>query len=117
MLPADEVWPFYRRAHLLVLPSRHEAAGVAVLEAASCGVPTVGIQRGLRGRMGAPGAARAVPAGDPPALARAITALIADGEGRRRMGEAARALALARDAAWTASRFEAIYRSLTRPAI
>src|SRR6185436_9366525 len=26
---ADEIWPFYRRAHLLLLPSRHEAAGVA----------------------------------------------------------------------------------------
>jgi glycosyltransferase involved in cell wall biosynthesis len=110
MLPVDEVAPFYRRSHLLVLPSRHEAAGVAVLEAALHGVPTVGTDVGHVADWAPQGAARAVPVGDAVALAGAILELLANEQARRRTGEAARALALARDADWTANRFEEIYR-------
>jgi glycosyltransferase involved in cell wall biosynthesis len=113
--PVDEVWPFYRRAHLLVLPSRHDAAAVAVLEAAVCGVPTVGTDVGYMSDWAPQGAARTVAVGDAPALARAIRGLLADDEARARMGEAARALARARDADWTARRFEEIYAEVARP--
>jgi glycosyltransferase involved in cell wall biosynthesis len=110
--PADEVWPYYPRAHLHLLPSRHDAAGVAVLEAAACGVPTVGSNVGYMAEWAEAGAARAVPVGDADALARAIIELLADGVSRRRMGAAAAALVRARDADWTAARFEALYREV-----
>jgi glycosyltransferase involved in cell wall biosynthesis len=113
VLAADEVWPFFARAHLMVLPSRHEAAGVAVLEAAACGVPTVGTDVGYVSEWSARGAARAVPVGNPPALAAAILELLHDSGARQRMGQAARALAHARDADWTAARFEEVYRMVT----
>ena len=112
-LPADELWPFYRRAHLCLLPSRHEAAGVAVLEAGLCGVPTVGTAVGYVAEWAEQGAAHAVPVGDAPALARAILELFADEGLRRRLGDAAHRLALAHDADRTAAAFEGIYGEVT----
>jgi glycosyltransferase involved in cell wall biosynthesis len=112
-LPADEVWPFYRRAHLLLLPSRHEAAGVAVLEAGLCQVPTVGTEVGYVAEWAEQDAARAVPVGDDAALARAIVELLGDAPARLRLGEAAHRLALAHDADRTAAQFEAIYAEVT----
>ena len=41
-VPSDRLPQFYACAHLYVQSSRHEAAGVAVLEAAASGVPVVG---------------------------------------------------------------------------
>jgi glycosyltransferase involved in cell wall biosynthesis len=105
---ADGVWPFYRRAHLHVLPSRHEAAGVAVLEAALCGVPTVGTTTGYVAEW-SPTAARAVPPADPAALAAAITTLLAAPDALRATGEAARTRAQAMTAASSAAAFEALY--------
>jgi glycosyltransferase involved in cell wall biosynthesis len=110
--PADEVWPFYVGAHLHVLPSRHDAAGVAILEAAICGVPTVGSSVGYVAEWADVGAARAVPPADAPALATAILELLRDSATRRQMGAAAFALARARDADWTAARFEELYREV-----
>jgi glycosyltransferase involved in cell wall biosynthesis len=112
--PADEVWPFYPGAHLNLLPSRHDAAGVAVLEAAVCHVPTVGTDVGYMAEWADQGAARAVPVGDAPALAAAIVDLLRQPATRRQMAEAAYALARARDADWTANRFESLYREVTR---
>jgi glycosyltransferase involved in cell wall biosynthesis len=114
-LPADEVWAHYARSHLLVLPSRHEAAGVAVLEAAACGLPTAGTDVGYVSEWALRGAARAVRVGDAAALARAILDLLRDRDARRRMGEEARALACAHNAEWTATRFEELYQRLRDP--
>jgi glycosyltransferase involved in cell wall biosynthesis len=114
-LPADEVWPFYRRSHLHVLSSRHEAAGVAILEAAACGVPTVGTDVGYVAEWAPRRAARATPVGDAPALASAILGLLSDPATRRELGESARALARERDADWTARRFEQLYRDVKGP--
>src|SRR5581483_9970200 len=61
--PTDRLPPFYRRAHLLVMPSRHEAAGVVVLEAAVSGLTTIGTAAGYIDDW-SPQAACAVPAGD-----------------------------------------------------
>src|SRR5262249_30175513 len=69
LVPADAVWSFYGNAHLLLLPSQHEAAGVAVLEAAACGLPTVGTAVGYVADWAPDGAARALPIGDASALA------------------------------------------------
>ena len=107
-LPGDALSPFYRRADLLVHSSRHEAGPLVVLEAAACGVPTVGTAVGHIREL-APVAALAVPVGDDAALAAGILALLADEPRRRAMGEAARSWARANDADATAAAFERIY--------
>jgi len=108
-LASRELVPLFRRAALLVQTSLHEAQGVAVLEAALCGLPTAGTAVGLVADL-APGAALAVSPGDDAALAAGILSLLRDGERIRRLGEAARAFALAHDAGFTADAFERIYR-------
>src|SRR6185436_18738171 len=45
--PTDALAPFYARAHLHLVSSRHEAAGIVVLEAAAAGVPTIGTRVGF----------------------------------------------------------------------
>ena len=114
-LPADALLPFYRRADLLVHSSRHEAGPLVTLEAAACGVPTVGTAVGHIRDFGepAPERALAVPAGDDGALAAGILALLADGPRRQAMGEAARKWTRAHDADATAAAFERIYSEAT----
>ncbi len=108
-LPTDGLRPLLARADLLVVSSRHEAGPVALVEAAACGVPTVGTAVG-HVKEGDPERSIAVPVGDAVALAGAIVALARDPGRRLRMGEAARAWARANDADATAGRFEEIYR-------
>jgi glycosyltransferase involved in cell wall biosynthesis len=110
----DAVAAFCRRAHLHVMSSRHEAAGVAVLEAAACGVPTAGTTVGYVSDW-APDRAVAVPVGDAPALADAIVAMLLDPERRRRIGHAAQQWVLAHDADWTAAQFDHLYETLAAP--
>ena len=100
---------------LLVQGSFHESQGVAVVEAAMRGVPTVGTAVGLLAELAAlePRAAVAVPVGDPAALAAAITALAHDPARRAELGAAARAWAVAHDADWTAAAFEALYAEVS----
>ena len=102
-------------ADLLVQGSHHEGQGVAVLEAAMGGLPTVGTAVGLVVELAAadPPAAIAVPAGDASALADAIVELTADPPRRAALGAAARAWAAMHDADWTAAAFEAIYAEVT----
>ena len=101
----------YRRAHLLVIPSRHEAGPVVALEAAVLGVPIIGSAVGHVADW-APEAATAVQPGDPAVLADAIARLLADPARRAETAAAARRLALDHDAEWTAEAFEAVYRRL-----
>jgi glycosyltransferase involved in cell wall biosynthesis len=108
-LPSAALLPFYRRADLLVHASLHEAGPLVVLEAAACGVPTVGTAVGHVAEL-APAAAWAVPLGDDAALAKGIRELLRDGDRRRAMGDAARAWSQARDADATAAAFERLYR-------
>jgi glycosyltransferase involved in cell wall biosynthesis len=111
-LPTDGVRPLFARADLLVVSSRHEAGPVVLVEAAACGVPTVGTAVGHVAE-GDGVRSRAVPVGDARALAGAIVALAADEPLRRRMGEAALAWARENDAVRTAARFEAVYRRVS----
>ncbi|MFL5307758.1 MAG: glycosyltransferase family 4 protein [Polyangia bacterium] len=108
-VPQDQLAAFYRRAHLHVLSSRHESQAVVVLEAAAAGLPTVGTRVGLVDTL-APHAAAAVGIRDAAALGDAIIALLRDQPAREAMGAAAQAFARAHDLAWTARRFEEIYR-------
>jgi glycosyltransferase involved in cell wall biosynthesis len=76
---------------VFVLPSSWEAFPISILEAMACGVPQVATDVGgtaealVDGQTG-----RLVPPHDPPALADAVASLLADDDGRRRMGEQAR---------------------------
>jgi glycosyltransferase involved in cell wall biosynthesis len=107
-LPTDALAAFYARAHLHLVSSRHEAAGVVVLEAAAAGVPTVGTQVGYIADW-SPERAIAVPVGHATALADAAIALLQDAAEREKIAAAARAWTLAHDADWTADQFERIY--------
>jgi glycosyltransferase involved in cell wall biosynthesis/ubiquinone/menaquinone biosynthesis C-methylase UbiE len=108
-LSEDRLAPFYRGAHLLVLSSRYESQGVVILEAAATGLPTVGTAVGLLPAL-APAGARCVDPGDAAALADIVAQLLGDEGSRLAMGSAAQRFARAHDAAWTAQRFEEIYR-------
>ncbi len=112
--PTDALAPLYARAHVHVVSSRHEAANVATLEAASAGVPTVGTAVGYVADWAGQDRAVAVAVGDHEALASAIADLLRDNSRRRRIAAAARAWTLAHDADWTAARFDRIYGELTR---
>jgi glycosyltransferase involved in cell wall biosynthesis len=106
--PTDMLGEFYGRAHLHVVSSRHEAAGVVMLEAACAGLATVGSAVGYVADWH-PDRAVAVPVGDVAALARAVADLLHDAPRRERIAAAARAWTLEHDADWTARQFERIY--------
>ncbi len=86
----DQLPAHYRAADLFIQSSLHEAQGMAVLEAAACGVPSVGTSVGVLGEL-TPDAARTVPVGDEAALAAAIIDLLKHADQRQAMGNAARA--------------------------
>jgi glycosyltransferase involved in cell wall biosynthesis len=109
--PTDRLATFYAGAHLHVTSSRHEAAGVVVLEAACSGLATVGTRVGYVADW-SPERAVAVTVGDSVELADAVVQLLRDPLRRERLGSAARAWAVEHDADWTAARFEEIYRAL-----
>lgn len=111
-LPSADVAPFFAGADLFVLPSRHDAAPVVVLEAAMRGLPTVGTNVGYMHDW-APERAVAVSVGDFESLATATIALLKDGAKRRFLGQNARAWAEAYNADWTAATFEHMYSHLT----
>lgn len=103
-----------RGAALHVVTSRHDAGPVAVLEAAACGVPTVGTAVGHiadLSRLAQP-AAVSVTDRNPTTLARAIVALLGDEQRRAALAGAARRWAETHDADTTAARFQSIYEAL-----
>jgi len=113
--PTDALPSFYQRAHLFVLSSRHEAANVAVLEAAACGLPITGTAVGHLAdwaMSSEPPKALTVAPGDPASLANAIERALADPAMRRRMADAARVWSIAHDADWTARQFDELYHRL-----
>jgi glycosyltransferase involved in cell wall biosynthesis len=109
----DALIGLYQRAHLFVLSSRHEAASVAVLEAAACELATVGTRVGYLADW-SPDRAVTLAPGDPLALADGIAGLLADPSKRHRLARAAREWTLAHDADWTATQFERLYLELSR---
>jgi len=84
----------YARGRLFVLSSRHEAQGMAALEAAACGLPVVGTRVGVVPEL-APDAGRVAPVGDAVGLADGIAELLDDPPARARLGCSARELAAA----------------------
>ena len=106
-VPWDELAPWYHGATCHLVTSRHEAGPVAFVEAAACGVPTVGTRVGHVADLAAvvPPAAVAVDIGDADALAREIVAMCTRPDHRRAIGEAAHAWAAVHDADATAAAF------------
>lgn len=108
-LPQSAVRPLVAAADVHVVTSRHEGGPVAVAEAAMCGVPTVGTAVGYLRDLAPSGAAVVAPA-DAAGFADTVQRVGNDEEARLRVAAAAQAWALARDADWTASRFDDMYR-------
>jgi glycosyltransferase involved in cell wall biosynthesis len=96
--PNDAGLPeLYRRCDILAIPTRADCFSMAGLEAMACGLPVVTCPIGgvaelfTEGREG-----HFVAPGDGLALGAALDSLLSQAERRRRLGEAARALALRR---------------------
>lgn len=104
----------YADADVFVFPSATETCGLVALESLASGVPVIaanagGVKENLRQDI----TGMLVNPGDPAAFATAIEQLIADGEQRRAMHEAARAFAVGRDWARELDQLESIYQNLS----
>ena len=86
----DALPKLYQSAALHVLTSHHEAFGMVVIEAAACGIPTVGFPFGVLNDFHDAAAGITVPNGDIEALSDSIHALLDDSERRSAMGKRAR---------------------------
>jgi glycosyltransferase involved in cell wall biosynthesis len=113
---SDDPAGWLRSFDVLALPSRTEGLPLAAVEAMLAGVPVVATAVGS-----VPEAVRdgetglLVPPEDPHALAAALRRVLEDGELRRRLVEAGRALAEERFTPAAAARaYEELYASLTR---
>ncbi|MCA0453506.1 MAG: glycosyltransferase [Chloroflexi bacterium] len=89
-VPHLETPAYYQQAALNILCSRHEGLGMVTLEAAACGIPTVGTTVGLLPDHPALGIS--VTVGDDAALASAVQLLLDDEQKRAALGAAARNL-------------------------
>ena len=93
-VPPAELGGYYRRAALLVAPSRREGYGVAAREAMAHGRPVVATDvGGLRDAVQDDVTGLVVEPGSPGALREAMLRLLGDAELRSRLGGAARAYA------------------------
>jgi glycosyltransferase involved in cell wall biosynthesis len=95
-------------ADLLIVSSRHEAGPIVALEAAACGVPTVGTNVGLLADW-EPEAARVVSVGDGVALGAATLELFLNEELRLQLASEAQKRAIAENADVTTSRIRDLY--------
>jgi glycosyltransferase involved in cell wall biosynthesis len=113
-LPPLQLASMIDDAALHVLSSRHDGGPVSVLEAAACGVPTVGTHVGHVADFAAMAdpAAVAVDGNRPEQLAQGIAALLNDEPRRRDLARRAQEWAVAHDSRHTSNSFEALYRRL-----
>lgn len=112
-LPHHELRPFFERADLLIVTSRHEAGPIVALEAAVAGVPTVGTNVGHLAEW-APMAARVVQPRDSAGLAHAIIDLLSDDEARIELAQRAQKLAIAEHADISTAQFRRVYTEMSR---
>ena len=87
----DYIYKLLPQAQVLLLPSEHEAFGLAALEGMACGVPPVATRVGGVGELVDDGVDGFLePAGDPSAQARRVIQLLSDQALHERMAGAAR---------------------------
>jgi glycosyltransferase involved in cell wall biosynthesis len=110
----EELLALYRRAALVVVPSRYEGFGLPAAEAMACGTPVVATAAGalpevLRAGRGG----LLVPRGDPEALAKAIVTLLEQPATRLALGARARS-GIEAAFAWpvVAARTAGVYRQV-----
>lgn len=110
----DDVSGPLRAADLFVFPSRFEALGISLLEAAACGLPCIGSRTG--GIVDVLGDGRAgvlVPPGDVSALTAALRTLLSDPGRRAALGAGARETARERfDQRDNVDRYRFLFREL-----
>ncbi|HZY45540.1 MAG TPA: glycosyltransferase [Anaerolineae bacterium] len=112
-VPHHQLPDLYRSASVFVQSSRHESQGMALLEAAACGVPIVGTRAGTLSDL-APDAAFGTTIGNEDELAAAIIGVLIQPDRAAEISQAARSIikheyALDR----SVDRFRKIYRDLT----
>src|SRR5713101_2801119 len=91
MLPRADVIPLYSQAALFVCPSVYEPFGLINLEAMACGTPVVATAvGGIREVVVHDETGWLVPPADPPALAAAMRAVLAEPERAAALGRAGR---------------------------
>jgi len=115
-LAQPELIELYRRATILVLPTRSEGMPTSLLEAMACGLPAVAsnvggipeiLQNNLNGVI--------VPPGDPKAIADSVMGLLQDEATRVKMGTAARRTVKERyDWSGLVNRLERYYEDVMR---
>jgi glycosyltransferase involved in cell wall biosynthesis len=90
-VPRDELLHLYRRATLVVVPSRFEGFGLPAAEAMACGTPVVACRAGaLSEVMRVGGGGVVVPRDDSSALAAGVRELLEDPARRTELGRRAR---------------------------
>ena len=86
-VPTERLVELYRRAALVVVPSRYEGFGLPAAEAMACATPVVATAAGaLPEVVRAGGGGLLVPRDDPQALAKAIASLLEQPDTRRALG-------------------------------
>jgi glycosyltransferase involved in cell wall biosynthesis len=118
-MPHEQALAELARCHVHVMPSIHDAFGVAHVEAMAAGLPAIGGEgTGAEDMAPAGEGMTLVPPGDVNALARAIDAVVSDPAERTRRGEAARRTA-SEHFSWdrNVDQTMALYRELTRARI
>ncbi len=109
--PTDRLAEFYARAHLHVVSSRHEAAGVVTLEAAAA-VWRRWERQSDTSRTGAAIALSPCRHRIRSRSATGVADLLRDRSKREQLAASARRWTLAHDSDWTAGEFERIYREI-----
>jgi glycosyltransferase involved in cell wall biosynthesis len=108
-LAHDQLPIFFHGATAFLLSSRHESQCMAVLEAAACGIPTIGTAVGVVPEL-APDAAMSVPLRDPVALAEAISRVLQNDQLQQNLVQAATQRASAWDVQVCVQRTLELYR-------